>query len=646
MFKRSNMPHREVSSPLIGGALLTFLFLFAVGSAGPWHLRMGFIALALGGLMIFAPPVIRLRKPLILLACGYLIFSLASFLPVEFFTVPSWRIKLNELGVVTGDLVVIQWKSALESHLSFVLLFLSGLWILGQRFTAEATRKLVLAFILGVAAYAIISMFLQDAGVTNAERFGFFPNRNHSSNLLSLGFISGLGLIFQSLRSKRYYSLGAALVITGVILWAILFWNVSRSGIFLCLFGAILWVLLLGWRYFGRQEIKAFGLAALLIGGVYLIAEFQVKDRITDTVDKITADNSASSSASLLDAAPEKEFQLKDVDLRVPIALDTLQMIKDAPLTGVGAGQFRWVFPQYREETLVSPNTTALHPENSWLWLAAEFGIPAATCILIMVAFLFLQGKANIKQKGNRDRALRLACLVAAVLVPFHSLFDVSAHRPTLLLAALFLFAIAQNPEKEQLETKRPLRWPSIVLAGLLITAGLRLLGSSWFGWTLPYLENSKEQLAKGSSLYEQVSDLKNPLPPFASLAMREEVSSLAEIALKDAPLDGRLYRLSALATLPLEYESGKTAQYFEVDRYLSPSSIQIPLIHSSSALFYNHDEVEKGWLAALERAQNSDQVSGEKSQETKRALRVITASAARNSQLENLANQIEKSVK
>ncbi|MDG1070559.1 MAG: hypothetical protein P8P32_03030, partial [Akkermansiaceae bacterium] len=156
-----------------------------LGAAGMWHFRMGSIALSLGILMLLAPPVIRLGKPLVLLSIGFLLFGLAPFLPVDVFGVPEWRKELSELGVETGDLVTIQWKQALESHLSFVLLFFSGLWLLGQRFSTRATRNLVVAFVFCVVLYAIFSKISEEQiPLTRGRDFGFFPNRNHSSNLL------------------------------------------------------------------------------------------------------------------------------------------------------------------------------------------------------------------------------------------------------------------------------------------------------------------------------------------------------------------------------------------------------------------------------------------------------------------------------
>ncbi len=633
--------HQQLSRPLVGGLLIGLIFILALGAAGPWPLRTGTMALALGILMGFAPPVIRFRKPVVFLSAGFLIFGLASFLPAGIFGIPGWRENLKGLGVETGDLVAIQSKQALEYHLSFLLLFLSGLWILGQRFSASATRNLALTFVLAVAAYALVSKLLETQIDLNHGKlkFGFFPNRNHTSNLLSAGFLCGLGIVFQSVRNKNFYRLAASSVAAGVILWAVLSWNLSRSGIALCLAGPLLWLVLLGRRYFGKQEIKVLGLVVLLAGGVYGLSEFRVKDRVDKTIEKVE-------KISWADEDAASEVKLTDLDLRVPIAIDTAGMIADAPLSGVGAGQFRWVFPQYREQTIVVNRPVAVHPESSWLWLAAELGIPAAACVLGLVVFLFVRGAKNIKKANHRDRALRIGCLVAAALVPLHGIFDVPAHRPALFLAALLLYALSQNPVARESEPTKFSRWSSLALALLLIAVGVRLLGASWFGWTPSHIVKSQERLAEGVAIYGRVSDLNNLPSPFESLELRKQIDRLAERSTPDAPLDGRLYRLSALALLPLNFEREKTARNFGIDRALTPYSVSIPLLHASAALFYNPDEVKKGWSAAVERAKAVDQIQDEGPVATKRALRVIAKSVARSPQLKELAEEIGEKAK
>jgi O-antigen ligase len=643
MNRLSSPDRRNLSAPWIGTILVVVIFLIILGSAGPWDLRMGFIALAFGILILLAPPVVRLGRSTRLLSAGFLLLGLAPFLPVGIFGMPEWRREFTDLGVGTGGLVAIQWKAALEYHLSFVLLFLVGLWILGQRFSLATTRNLAFAFVLGVAVYALVSKGLEEhipASQGNGN-FGFLPNRNHSSNFLSIGFLCGLGAMFQSLRGKEHGRWVILLLANSVIVWAIMSWSISRSGIVLCLTGSLIWLGLLGRRYFGRDELKAFALVALLVSGIYGISEFRVKDRIEKTVEKFSGDDREDWGESNPVPQPSIAERFENLDLRVPIAKDTFQMIAAAPLTGVGAGQFRWVFPQYRQKTIVVNRSVALHPESSWLWLAAELGIPAALCILLLVGFLFWGAVGDIRAPAQRGRALRFGCLVAAAVVPLHGLFDVPAHRPSLYLASLLLFSLSRNPVESDSGASRPWRWPYLVLGVLLICGGVRLLGCSWFGWRSPHLIAAGEQLAKGRELYQMVSDQDHQLPLFEALALRVKIDEISAGAIGDAPLDGRLYRLSALALRPLQYESGKTARHFAIDRQLTPSSVDIPLLHAAASLQYDPEEVRKGWALALTRARQVDEESGKGPMTVGRVLRIISSAAEKNPQYRSLAEEM-----
>ncbi|MFT6863296.1 MAG: hypothetical protein ACJAVK_001857 [Akkermansiaceae bacterium] len=643
MLRFSFRNQADISRPLSGGLLLVLTFMLAFGAAGPWHLRMGTLCLAAGLLMVVFPPVVALKKRALLLTLGFLLFGLASFLPAELMGVPQWRTDLADLGVATGESVVIQRRLALEYQASFVLITMMACWVLTQRFTLNSTRTFAFLFVFGVAAYALIAQLMeaQIPGGRGTQVFGFFPNRNHTGTLLSLGFLCGLGGIFQAVRNKDFVRILLGLILCGVILWAILSWNISRSAIVLCSLGTVLWLALLGRRYFGRQEAKVLGLITLLVFGIYALSEFQVKERIQTTVEKITADDPHDSEDSPDGDAGSEARRLDDLDFRVPIAFDTLDMISEAPLTGVGAGQFRWVFPQYRERTIAVNHAVAVHPESSWFWLATEFGLPATACVFALVAGLFWRGFKNIRRRGNRDRALRFGCLVASAMVPLHGLFDVPAHRPALMLASLFLYVLSQNHTPHEDESaKGPSRWPGMVGGLVLLAAGVFLWGSSWFGWSEPLIVRSQKERDEGALLFAKLGDLKNPLDPFTSLALRKEVMALAEKSATELPLDGRLYRLSALSSVPISFESEATAANFAIDRILSPFSVKVPMIHASVTLYYEEDQVVKGWQEALKRAKAVDLVGGSESSFEKRTLREIAMRVKRDPNLKKLADR------
>ena len=155
----------------------------------------------------------------------------------------------------------------------------------------------------------------------------------------------------------------------------------------------------------------------------------------------------------------------------------------------MGSSQFRWIFPQNRDLTITAHRSVAAHPESSWYWLAAEWGLPAALCLLVLVILIYLAGYRNIHKRGNRERALRFGCLVASAMVPLHSLFDVPAHRPSLLLASLVLFVISQNHQAApELAPKKWSRALGVVVGLCLMTTGVLFLGASSFGWRKPLI--------------------------------------------------------------------------------------------------------------------------------------------------------------
>jgi O-antigen ligase len=399
-----------------------------------------------------------------------------------------------------------------------------------------------------------------------------------------------------------------------------------------------LWFIGLGWRYFGKNELKAFALVSLLGVGAFVLNQFGVKERLSGTVEKISetfGDENAAYDG-------KQVASLDDLDFRVPIARDTFQLIGSFPLTGVGSGQFRWIFPQYRCLTAYQYTRVAAHPESSWYWLAAEWGLPAALCLLVLVILIYVGGYRNIRKRGNRDRALRFGCLVASVMVPLHSLFDVPAHRPSLLLAALVLFVISQNHQAvPELAPKKWSRAFGVVLGLCLITTGVLFLGATSFGWRKPLIVQSAEDLAEGAELYKKIKEEANPLNPLQSLPMRKEVVEVAGQITRDVPLDGRLYRLRALASLPLVDRNKATATDFAIDCALIPFSVSIPEIHAAAALPYLDEEVAKGWQAALENADLIDEIAGEESRERKRVIGSIRSVVGQNPHLEAMALKV-----
>lgn len=637
-----------VAAPVVGAVLVVHILMMALGPSAPWSLRTSLTLLPLGLLMVFFPSIERLPKLVLGLSLAVIILGASAFLPVDLIGMPEWRRSLEELGVDTGKLIAVQSRLAFESYLTLVLTALGGLWVFTLRFSRQATKQLAFLFVTAVVGYVLLSKGFEDQIKPRLDNhnFGFFPNRNHTGNLIALGFLCGGGLVFQALRNKKIVTLVVGLLFEGILLWAILSWNYSRAAPLLCVVGVVAWVFCLGLPYFGSREIKVGGLMALLGTGVFFLSDFDVKDRLTQTTSQlgVMEERTLPGEEEGEGEKGAESRKIDYIDLRVPIMGDTFGLIGAFPLTGVGAGEYRWVFPHYWEKMSVMEFDVVFHPESSWLWFAAEWGMPSALCLLVLVGYCYCKGFANIKRRGKRDRALRFGCLVASAMVPLHSVFDVPAHRPALFFASVFLFALSQNvsPEVERGETVSRPRWVFRLVGFFLLVGGILVVWNPGLGPGEPLVVSPRARVDEAIEKYREVMERENgPGSPLETVALREEIGATVTGATQDHPLDNRLYRLRGLALQPLMFRADEVKRDFAIDCALSPYSTSIPLVHAASAVPYNRDTVKRGWSEALARAQWIDDQIGAGSRRREKVLEEIKRRTRRSLTLKDLANEV-----
>ena len=164
--------------------------------------------------------------------------------------------------------------------------------------------------------------------------------------------------------------------------------NVSRAGVILSVMFSLFWLMGLGPRYVSRRTVLTLTSFGILGIGLFLVASGELKRRLTDTVEALTPVTADEYSGP----QPLAENHSVSLQGRVLIYQDTLSLIRDAPLTGVGLGLFRYVFPQYQIRS--ASTSRSIHPESDWLKLAAEAGWPAALLLAGgVLAALFVFGQ-------------------------------------------------------------------------------------------------------------------------------------------------------------------------------------------------------------------------------------------------------------
>ena len=115
-------------------------------------------------------------------------------------------------------------------------------------------------------------------------------------------------------------------------------------------------------------------------------------------------------------------------DFRKKVASDSLQMLRDHPLSGVGLGSFETAYPRYQS----FPSDLWIdHAHNDYVEAVAETGLLGAALILSALA-LFL--RLAFRDWGNGPPSegswIRLGAALGCCGMLVHSFFDFNLHIP------------------------------------------------------------------------------------------------------------------------------------------------------------------------------------------------------------------------
>ena len=463
------------------------------------------------------------------------LFALAitAFLPASWFSIPQWRTELLQLGArippthSPQPLLTLQWTGFLAVGLVWSYYILSFKWRHGLRRQACVIYAIA---IVGLSA-ALIVAYIAKQRIPfwpSTERFGFFPNRNQTSNVLGLGGVMIYALGLQSLQENRR-SWWWWPVSLSIVCWALIA-NYSRAGIILFFCGAL--ALHLYW-WLSTQERQR---PLIAVGGlILLVALFLING-----------------GATLARFGGETTGVFSETgNLRWLIYGDAIRLLSQSSIFGIGLGNFKTIFAFNRLYSASS--SEALHPESDWLWLTSELGW-LAPIILILVVCWWL--KKSVPFNPGSLRLLRMAALIYGCGFLLHSFADVSGHRAGALWPALFFTSIAIHPDAD---FKASTWLPRIfrIFGLLLVTIGL------WWIATIAGIK-APPTSATLERLKTQITNSIN----------REDyagVPDLVDRGLKVVPLDWLLYYKRGLAEVALGNLHQIAIRDFSVANYLNP---------------------------------------------------------------------------
>lgn len=615
-------------------AVLVILLGVVTAGAG-WGVNHGLMFTVMGGVMLCSQSMTALPRWAWGLAALVAVLSLSAFTPLAWGGgMSGWRVALEELGVNTGPLKVVQAHQALEQWALMVLGGGVALWLGGRRSSSPLVPALTL--VVGVAVYALVSRVQMEA----AGNFGFFPNRNHTATLLAMASLVGLGCCAEYVKEGRRILVVVAVLATALVLWALMAWSISRAGFVLLLVGGLLWLPLLGRRYMSHRVANVLTTMVLLAIIALTAFEGKLSERLMSS-GTIATVKVAERQVAETDGASSS---LEEIDFRIPTWMDTVSCLKSEWVRGLGAGQFRYVFPQYRVKTASEGYRRSIHPESDWMWVATEVGLPAMTVLAGLVAGLaWFCWKRSTAVRSFK--AVRLGCLVGSLLLLVHSGFDVPAHRLSLLWLAALLMGMALPAQGRRCNANLTLRMK--ILGGVVLVAGAWLLAASV--GLAPTLANEAAPRARAMAerLYQQDSALVeaaeldgHSLDELDDALLVEAIQVLEAVELA-APLDPEVWKMRADLALQFDNRIGAARRAHTIVRTLLPNAVEIPLNQAESWGTLDPETTAGLWREALRRSAALQALSDKAQGRHRQTVSRIEGFARRSPVLKELAESV-----
>ena len=165
---------------------------------------------------------------------------------------------------------------------------------------------------------------------------------------------------------------------------------------------------------------------------------------------------------------------------RIPLWINTIEMIKDHPLIGVGVDQWSEHYPLYYDKTIkdvaFNEKTRLQRVHNEYIETLASVGLIGYAFLLWMLFYIVRYIVVALSNANNKDRSIVLSStlgIVGFAVVAFFS-FPIQSYLPAFMLM-FFVAIVAQlnNPPTDSvLKIKDKYYLSSFVVAALLLYSG------------------------------------------------------------------------------------------------------------------------------------------------------------------------------
>ncbi|MBU2265653.1 MAG: O-antigen ligase family protein, partial [Candidatus Omnitrophica bacterium] len=316
----------------------------------------------------------------------------------------------NPAGSLTLGFYVPAVKRELFRAICFFLLFLITLNLVNEKKQCQRLILVIIFFGLGLSFYGVVNKFF----ILNkdiAHTFSTFGNRNNFSGymIMVVPLTVGYALSCRQKAKKFLFGFIAALISASVLL------SLSRAGS-LSLFFSLFLMFILAKRE--KTHFKAYWLfpAVFAMGAIFIF---------------------------MAGVGPIQErFGLFGSGLsgRIGLAKDSLGLVKDFPIFGIGWGNFQYLFTFYKQ-FVSTAHYYYLH--NDHLQLVVEIGLIAASAYFYFLYRLFKDIFGQLEKRHDLFVKNIVIGGVSGTLGVFvHSFVEFNFHIPAILFLFWFILGL------------------------------------------------------------------------------------------------------------------------------------------------------------------------------------------------------------
>jgi O-antigen ligase len=302
-------------------------------------------------------------------------------------------------------------KEELIKFISFLIVFFVPLNAFTEKKQFKRAFFTIIFLGLALAFYGVAKKYFI-LGKTATESFSTFGNRNHYAGYMVM--VAPLAISYAVYCENKFKRLIFGFI--GAIICTSVFLSLSRAGSLSLVLSLLIMALIMISQGRTKNTYWIIGISVVLavlltsIAGVSPIGE------------------------------RFKQFWQGLFD-RWQVARDSLAMIKDFPIFGIGWGNFRYVFTLYQKFS-ISPNYYKyLH--NDHLQLVVETGLIGAALYFGFLFKIFWEIFSELKKRRDYfTKSVVLGGLCGLIGVIFHSFFDFNFHIPAISFLFWFILGL------------------------------------------------------------------------------------------------------------------------------------------------------------------------------------------------------------